>query len=142
MDRSQWGKQLIKVLIIAGVWCGLLLILIIGRKPFLTGDPDKGRVTWDSYIRKVFATNCISCHEGSGGLYLDTYENVLKGGDRGKTVIPGDGEKSILIQSLRGTYPGLERMPYYDPPLPDNVINTISAWIDSGAPKSAAAGGS
>ena len=134
--RNQLPSQVLIVLIVASLWLALLLVLVMGQEP----PPEieiaaAGAATWDDVIGPLFAEGCVVCHGGSGGLHLDTYENALRGGQRGQAIIPGDGEGSLLVQSLRGNYPGLARMPLNRPPLSDDVIHIISAWIDVGAPK-------
>src|SRR5580658_4732518 len=61
-------------------------------------------------IRPLLATNCYSCHTDSalGGLRLDSREAMLKGGSRGPSLVPGDPDKSVLIQAVRQTDPKLK----------------------------------
>jgi mono/diheme cytochrome c family protein len=144
-EKMNWGTrrellaQALIVLFVASVWLALLLVLVMGQEPPLEIEiAAAGAVTWDDVIGPWLAEGCVVCHGGTSGLHLDTYENTLKGGRRGQAVIPGDGEGSLLVQSLRGNYPGLARMPLSRPPLSDDeVIGIISAWIDVGAPKTA-----
>jgi len=143
-EKMNWGTrrellaQALIVLVVASVWLALLLILMRGQEP----PPEiqiaaASAATWDDDIGPLFAEGCVVCHGGSSGLHLDTYENALQGGRRGQAIIPGDGETSLLVQSLRGNYPGLARMPLNRLPLSDDVIGIVSAWIDVGAPKTA-----
>lgn len=92
-------------------------------------------VTWENTVSQLLAQNCGGCHGSSGGLSLATYEDALKGGGRGPAITPGKGKESLLVRALRGTVPGLPRMPAHRPPLPEEDINLISGWIDAGAPK-------
>ena len=89
----------------------------------------------DDTVGPLLVEHCGLCHGDAGGLALDTYEGALRGGQRGPAIVPGDGEGSLLVQSLRGTSPGLARMPLNRPPMPDDVIDSVSAWIDAGAPR-------
>lgn len=93
------------------------------------------KVTWENTIGPLLAQRCGGCHGSSGGLSLATYEDALKGGRRGPAIQPGKGEESLLVRALRGTEPGLRRMPAGGPPLSEDEINLISGWIDDGAPK-------
>ena len=47
---------------------------------------------FESRIRPVLATQCLSCHTNSklAGLRLETREDMLKGGKSGPAIIPGD----------------------------------------------------
>jgi mono/diheme cytochrome c family protein len=91
-------------------------------------------------IRPVLATNCYSCHTDSalGGLRLDSRESMIKGGSRGPSLIPGDPEKSILIQAVRQTDPKL-KMPMGSK-LKGSEVEDLVAWVKAGAvwPKSSA----
>jgi cytochrome c553 len=91
-------------------------------------------------IRPLLATNCYSCHTDSalGGLRLDSREAMLKGGKRGPSLVPGDPEKSILIQAVRQTDPKL-KMPMGSK-LKDSEVEDLTAWVKAGAvwPKNSA----
>src|SRR5579883_2075514 len=48
--------------------------------------------------------NCVSCHNASdpkGGLDLTHREAVLKGGDSGPALVPGNPDGSYLLQRVR-----------------------------------------
>ena len=48
---------------------------------------------FETRIRPVLSGTCVECHGpdvASGGLRLDTRDGLLKGGDRGPAVVPGD----------------------------------------------------
>ncbi|MGA3190570.1 MAG: PSD1 and planctomycete cytochrome C domain-containing protein, partial [Bryobacteraceae bacterium] len=91
-------------------------------------------------IRPLLASNCYACHTDSalGGLRLDSRESMLKGGSRGPSLVPGDPDKSILIQAVRQTDPKL-KMPM-GAKLKDSEVEDLVAWVKAGAiwPKSAA----
>ena len=64
----------------------------------------------------MLANNCYKCHSAEaekvkGGLLLDTREALLKGGDTGPAIVPGDPEKSLLIKAVRYTDPDLQMPP-------------------------------
>ena len=84
-------------------------------------------------IRPLLATNCYACHTDSmlGGLRLDSREAMLKGGKRGASIVPGDPEKSMLIQAIRQTDPNL-KMPQ-GAKLKDSEIEALTAWVKAGA---------
>jgi hypothetical protein len=60
---------------------------------------------FEANVRPVLAANCYDCHadEKMGGLRLDSREALLKGGKSGPAIVPGDPEKSLLIQAVRQT---------------------------------------
>jgi branched-chain amino acid transport system substrate-binding protein len=72
-----------------------------------------------------------------GGLVMDRYEAVMKGGDHGPMVVPGKADSSLMLKMLEGKVQPL--MPFGADPLPPAAIATIRAWIDGGANGPAAA---
>ena len=61
---------------------------------------DKQDLTFDKDIAPLFKASCVRCHSGQRpkrNLRLDTLEGVLKGGQQGKMVIPGDSKNSLLV---------------------------------------------
>ena len=62
---------------------------------------------FEKKIRPVLVEHCYKCHSASseklkGELFLDTKEGMLKGGESGKpAVVPGDADKSRLIEAIR-----------------------------------------
>jgi len=88
---------------------------------------------FESKIRPILANSCYSCHTGSalGGLRVDSREAMLKGGTRGPALVPGDPQKSLLIQAVRQADPKL-KMPMGGK-LPDSGIADLEAWVKAGA---------
>src|SRR5688500_2408260 len=87
-------------------------------------------------IRPILAGTCFQCHGGektNGKLRVDSREMLLKGGRSGPAVVPGDPDKSLLVQALRHAK-DMEPMP--PPPskkLPDDVIADFAMWVKNGA---------
>jgi hypothetical protein len=93
---------------------------------------------FESRIRPVLVENCYKCHsQGAeklkGGLLLDTRAGVLKGGNTGPAVVPGNLEKSLLITAVRYQDKDLQ-MPPSDKKLPEKVIADLEEWVRMGAP--------
>ena len=88
---------------------------------------------FENKIRPILANNCFGCHTNSqlGGLRLDTLEAMKKGGKRGPSIVPGDPDKSLLIQAVRQTDPAL-KMPYGGK-LKASEIADLEAWVKGGA---------
>jgi mono/diheme cytochrome c family protein len=89
--------------------------------------------TFEMHVRPLFVEKCYACHteERMGGLQLDTREHAMKGGKDGAVIVPGDPEKSLLVQALRYTNPKLKMPP--GGRLKDEQIATVEAWIKGGA---------
>ncbi len=93
-------------------------------------------VSFASDIAPLLVENCNGCHidamQTRGGLRMDTFAQLLRGGDSGAVVEPGKGAASLLVRKLRGSEG--DRMPAGGrPALADDSIELISKWIDEGA---------
>ena len=92
-------------------------------------------IDFEKQIRTILAEECYSCHgpkKQNGSLRLDIHDQAMDGGTTGKVILPGHGEKSLLIQRLRGIGDG-DQMPQKAEALSDEKIALISRWIDQGA---------
>ena len=57
-------------------------------------------VSFEKEILPVLQKNCLACHSASerqGGLILETPAGILKGGDNGPAVTPGNSANSLLL---------------------------------------------
>ncbi len=88
---------------------------------------------FEERVRPLLARNCFACHADSpqNGLRLDSRESILKGGQSGPAILPGDPEASLLIQAVRRTHPRL-KMPPGNPLSPDQVRH-LESWVRTGA---------
>jgi hypothetical protein len=100
-------------------------------------EPDPKAVEFfESKIRPVLVEQCYKCHsaqsgKAKGGLTLDTKAALLKGGDTGPAVVPGNPAKSLLLTAVHQD--GDLKMPPKEK-LSDAVINDFRRWIEMGAP--------
>jgi hypothetical protein len=86
----------------------MILIALIGGMAMNSahGEERDGFDFFESRIRPLLVERCYECHSANsekirGGLKLDSREAVLKGGDSGRAIVPGDVEKSLLIKAVR-----------------------------------------
>jgi mono/diheme cytochrome c family protein len=88
---------------------------------------------FENKVRPIFANNCYECHSdsASGGMRLDSKASFDKGGGRGPLIVPGDPDKSLLIQAIKQT--GMLKMPKGGK-LKDEEVATLVAWVKKGAP--------
>ncbi len=91
---------------------------------------------FESKIRPVLSGACFKCHsEGSrvrGGLRVDTPDAMLRGGESGPAIVPGDPDSSILIRALRHSDEDYEMPP--SGKLSDAVIADFERWVEMGCP--------
>ena len=90
-------------------------------------------------IRPLLERSCLGCHSGEAaksGLRLDIRTEAFRGGDgHGAAIVAGKAAESPLVRFARGDEPEMQ-MPPADatvPPLSQNEITTLAAWIDAGA---------
>lgn len=83
----------------------------------------------------ILIDNCVGCHfeaqNAQGGLSINNFRQLLRGGDGGAIIKPGDSVGSSLIQRLTAT--DNTRMPQRRPALKADDIAKIAKWIDEGA---------
>ncbi|MEM6471019.1 MAG: c-type cytochrome domain-containing protein [Planctomycetota bacterium] len=105
--------------------------------PTINRATGKESVSFANQVAPLLVESCSGCHldamQTRGGLRMDTFAQLLAGGDSGTMITPGRGEASLLIRKLRGTASDGQRMPLNRPPLSDESISLISKWIDEGA---------
>ncbi len=92
---------------------------------------------FEGKIRPVLVGQCYSCHSSAatklrGDLLLDTSEGMLKGGENGPAIVPGDLDDSLLIRAIRQSDPDLSMPPKGK--LSDAVIKDFETWVMMGAP--------
>jgi hypothetical protein len=100
-------------------------------------DPDRAEF-FEQKVRPVLVEHCHKCHsaetpkEPKGGLRLDGRALLLAGGDGGPAVVPGDPDKSKLIEAVRYDNVDLQMPPKGK--LPAAVIADLEKWVKDGAP--------
>ena len=108
-----------------------LLTLIVGSQHVSAQSP----LAQNAYA--IFEASCLICH-GPDGAYRETllmeHSELIDGG----TVVPGNPNASELYKRLLGDTERGAQMPFGQPPLPDQSIDTIQRWILAGAPDWAA----
>lgn len=85
-------------------------------------------------IRPVLLGTCYKCHGGdkvSAKLRIDSREALLKGGEGGPSIVPGDPQRSKLIHAIRYDDDDLEMPPKKQ--LSKETVANFSKWIRDGA---------
>ncbi len=121
-------------------WASLGLLWTPGLAPAAAPSDLSQLDFFEKKIRPVLVESCYKCHSANseklrGGLLLDTREGVLKGGESGPAIVPGDPKKSLLITSIRHEHrdPDMAMPPKGDK-LSDAVIGDFETWVKIGAP--------
>src|SRR5262249_53571515 len=80
---------------------------------------------FEKKVRPILAEHCYKCHSAQakkpkGGLLVDSRTALLKGGDNGPALVPGEPDKSRLVQAIGYKDTDLQMPPKAK--LPDAVI--------------------
>lgn len=110
-----------------------VVAVVLAGLPILPGAPADGIELFETKIRPVLAQNCYACHTKTkvAGLQLDSRAAMLKGGDNGPALVPGDPDKSLLIQAIRQDKE--LKMPKGGK-LKKEEIQAFVDWVKMGAP--------
>ncbi len=109
--------------------CGLLLLTPAGS---LAGA--EPAAFFENEVRPLLVKACQGCHgpgKQQASLRLDSREALMRGGDSGPAVVPGEPKKSLLIQAV--AHQGDVRMPPKKK-LSDTEIAVLTRWVEMGAP--------
>ena len=93
-------------------------------------------VSFAKDIAPILVNHCNGCHvdamQTRGGLNMNTFAQLFRGGDSGAVVQPGRGDASLIVKKIRGIEG--DRMPSGGrPALSEKDIQLITTWIDEGA---------
>jgi hypothetical protein len=92
---------------------------------------------YSKHINPLLVAKCVTCHgEGKvkGGLRVDSYELLMKGGKDGPAIVAGKPEQSLLLERVMLPSDHKKFMPSEGkPPLKPEEIAWIKAWVLQGA---------
>ncbi|GBL43939.1 hypothetical protein LBMAG55_15570 [Verrucomicrobiota bacterium] len=117
--------------------CRILSWLSLSLTTALAADLKPADVEFfEAKIRPVLVAECYECHDAKkqkGELRLDHRAGLLKGGEEGPAIVPGDAKKSLLLQAMEHTHETLV-MPKKRPKLDAQIIADFVEWVNRGAP--------
>lgn len=93
------------------------------------------REFFEKSVRPILVQHCYDCHSAAdvnGGLRLDSQPGWRAGGDSGAAIVPGDPDKSLLIEAVRYRNRDLQMPPQNA--LPKADIAVLEKWVLMGAP--------
>ena len=94
-------------------------------------------VDFERDVYPVLQRACVECHgaeKKKGGLRLDVREAAFQGGENGAVIVKGKPDASELVRRIALPKSDDEVMPSRGEPLAKTEIESIRAWIASGAP--------
>lgn len=113
----------------------IAVFLVSAYAIFRNGSTGAAPATEVSYARDVYPileSRCATCHMGefvSEGLDMNTYESLVEGSQNGPVIVPGDAGDSLLVEMVSEG-----KMPKRGQKLTPAQIQTITDWINAGAP--------
>jgi mono/diheme cytochrome c family protein len=94
----------------------------------------------EEQVFSILKQKCLQCHGEAvqmSNLDLRTSDSMLKGGENGPVIVPGDAEASRLYRRVAGLEkPVMPMAPM--PPLTSQELAALKSWIDQGAKYSGA----
>ncbi|HEX5009917.1 MAG TPA: DUF1553 domain-containing protein [Planctomycetota bacterium] len=111
----------------------LVFVLCLAARP---ASGSEAETLFRQQVLPVLQQNCFKCHGPQarrlrGGLRMNGLDSLLKGGDGGPAIVPGDPDNSPLVKAVRRTDPDFMMPP--DDPLPPEATAAIEQWVRLGA---------
>jgi mono/diheme cytochrome c family protein len=109
--------------------------IVFGDRPLASDATPPGSAEarfFEEHVRPVLVERCVACHgpdKQKAGLRLDSLVAMLRGGDSGAAITPGDPDASNLVMAIR--HDGWEMPP--DGRLADPQIAALAEWVRRGA---------
>lgn len=113
------------------------LMLVVTCAGQLLADDHRNQAAekhFEEQIAPLLKEKCSRCHshdagKSESGLMLDSRVSMLKGGESGPAIVPGDPDNSLLIQAVR--YDEMEMPP--DGKLSVREIKLLENWVRASA---------
>jgi len=93
-----------------------------------------------NHVLPILRANCLACHntqKAEGGLNLESFEKLSKGGDSGASIVAGKGSESELLKRVLATDESVmppDKNAVGAKRLTPDEAKLIQTWIDAGAP--------
>ncbi|MBS0203464.1 MAG: PSD1 domain-containing protein [Planctomycetes bacterium] len=90
---------------------------------------------FEKKVRPLLVDNCYNCHsadnKADGGLRVDDHRGLMQGGKRGRAIVVGKPEESLLIKAVQQTDDKLKMPP--NKQLTEEQVAILQQWIKDGA---------
>src|SRR4051812_15268080 len=117
------------------IFIAAILIVAVLASAWLI-NISSSHIDYSTQVKPIINKNCITCHGGvraKGNFSLLFRDSALKKTKDGKyAIVPGDPERSEMIQRITSNDPD-ERMPYHHEPLSKEDVDVLRKWIKQGA---------
>ena len=125
-----------------GVPLGAALFLAAASAAPQAAVPPAAGPDYERDVVPLLQQHCMDCHSAAdpqGDFVMDTYEDLMKGGEHGPAIVAGRSAESKLVAMVEGR--AKPKMPPKKE-LPADALTVIKAWIDAGAQPPAASAAS
>jgi hypothetical protein len=98
-------------------------------------------ISYEQDVKPIVSRKCSGCHVNgghAGGLHLDSFESMMRGGDDGSVVELGSLEKSMVSKAIHYGDPDLQMPPPTKGQLDAADIAVIDKWIKESSAAGAA----
>lgn len=115
----------------------IVLLLLAGLREIRAAEPTAEDISFfESRVRPLLIKHCFECHSKQsktlqGGLRLDSAEAMLKGGESGAAIEPGQPDRSRLIRAVKYDNADSQMPPAGKLSAPE--IETLITWVSRGA---------
>ncbi len=114
---------------------GLVGLLVLAGETFAQTESDQNREDFfEQEIRPVLLASCIECHGADSqeaDVRVDSREAMLSEHGGGALIVPGDPDRSRLIQVIRYADDDVQMPPTAK--LPSKAIEALTHWVATGA---------
>jgi uncharacterized membrane protein len=112
----------------------------LGLAPKAPKAPAKAfedQIVYADLVVPILERRCVQCHKegkSKGGVRMETFELLMKGGKKGPIITPGDAANSLLVKLVELPLDDLDHMPPEGKPQPTaEELAALKWWIDQGA---------
>jgi len=111
--------------------------LFVALGSSLSGQTEQvsSQPTFNAAVAPILTKYCVACHnadDAEGGLSLETFEGIMKGGKGGAVLLPGRADLSRLLRVVTGE--AKPKMPPEGNEVPTgDELKVLRSWISAGA---------
>ena len=102
--------------------------------PAAEPGPESG-IDYRKQIWPIIKAKCLECHQASkrqGSLDMSTRASMLKGGDSGAAFVPGNVEKSLMLELIE--FAEMPPRKSKKPAVTKDELRLLSRWVAAGGP--------
>lgn len=115
---------------------GMISVFAILAWTMTTAAAESPADAFETKIRPVLLRTCFQCHgevKAGGGLRIDSREALMRGGESGPAIIPGNAAESLVFKAIKRDDSVSVMPPDKKQTLRADQIAAFEAWINSGA---------